>query len=100
VALCARAQPGKNQLLLVLGQTPLFFYLLHFPMLVGGARLFGLEHRFGVGSAYLGAAAVIALLYPVCAWYRGYKADLPARTHALRVGCCSARTLTDVSRIT
>jgi hypothetical protein len=59
---------------MVLGQVPMFFYLLHFPILVQSARLFGVEKRFGVASAYLGAAAVIALLYPLCRWYRGYKA--------------------------
>jgi uncharacterized membrane protein len=76
-ALCGRAPPGKNHVLFVLGQTPLFFYLLHFPILVGGAKLFHLEHHFGVVSAYVGAGAVMALLYPACRWYRGYKTDHP-----------------------
>jgi len=72
--LAASRTPRPNSLLMVLGQVPMFFYLLHFPLLVQSARLFGLEKRCGVGSSYLGAAAVIALLYPLCRWYRGYKA--------------------------
>ncbi|HLK89928.1 MAG TPA: heparan-alpha-glucosaminide N-acetyltransferase domain-containing protein [Polyangia bacterium] len=72
--LAARRTPSPNSLFMVLGQVPMFFYLLHFPILVQSARLLGVEKRFGVASAYLGAAAVIALLYPLCRWYRGYKA--------------------------
>jgi uncharacterized membrane protein len=72
--LAASRTPRPNSLLMVLGQVPMFFYLLHFPLLVQSARLFGLEKKCGVGSSYLGAAAVIALLYPLCRWYRGYKA--------------------------
>jgi uncharacterized membrane protein len=72
--LAASRTPRPNSLLMVLGQVPMFFYLLHFPILVQSARLFGLEKKCGVGSSYLGAAAVIALLYPLCRWYRGYKA--------------------------
>jgi uncharacterized membrane protein len=66
--------PRPNSLLMVLGQVPMFFYLLHFPILVQSARLLGLEKKCGVGASYLGAAAVVALLYPLCRWYRGYKA--------------------------
>ena len=72
--LAATRTPRPNSLLMVLGQVPMFFYLLHFPLLVQSARLFGVERQFGVGAAYLGAAAVVALLYPLCRWYRGYKA--------------------------
>jgi uncharacterized membrane protein len=72
--LAATRTPRPNSLLMVLGQTPMFFYLLHFPLLVQSARLFGIEKKYSIGAAYLGAAAVIAVLYPVCRWYRGYKA--------------------------
>jgi uncharacterized membrane protein len=67
-------QARPNSLLMVLGQVPMFFYLLHFAILDQSARLLGVERRFGVGSAYRGAAAVVALLYLPCRWYRGYKA--------------------------
>jgi len=72
--LAAHRTPNPNGLLMVLGQTPMFFYLLHFPLLIQSARLLGIESKRGLGTAYLGAAAVIAVLYPVCRWYRGYKA--------------------------
>jgi len=63
-----------NGLVLTLGQTPMFFYLLHFPLLILSARVMGIQARLGLGAAYLGAALVVAALYPACRWYRGYKA--------------------------
>ena len=69
-----RTAISPNSLLMVLGQTPMFFYLLHFPLLVGGSRLMGVNEKLGLGATYLGAAAAVTLLYPVCRWYRGYKA--------------------------
>lgn len=69
-----RGSISPNSLLMVLGQTPMFFYLLHFPLLVDGSRLMGVNEKLGLGATYLGAASVVALLYPVCRWYRGYKA--------------------------
>ena len=65
---------------LVLGQTALLFYVLHIPLLEGVARLAGWSHaigreqpQIGAASAWLGAAAVLLVLYPVCAWYRAYE---------------------------
>ena len=72
--LAAHRTPSPNSLFMVLGQTPMFFYLLHFPLLIQSARLLGVESKLGLGAAYLGAATVVAVLYPVCRWYRGYKA--------------------------
>ena len=72
--LAAHRIPNPNGLFMVLGQTPMFFYLLHFPLLIQTARLLGIESKRGLGTSYLGAAAVVAVLYPVCRWYRGYKA--------------------------
>ncbi len=72
--LAARRPARPNSLLMVLGQTPMFFYLLHFPLLVQSARLLGIEGKRGLGTAYLSAAAVIAFLYPICRSYRDYKA--------------------------
>lgn len=70
----ANRAPRTWNPLLVFGQTPLFFYLLHFPLLVESAERLGLEHRFAIGGALLGALAVCVVLYPVCRWYRSYKA--------------------------
>jgi uncharacterized membrane protein len=66
--------PSRNHPLLVLGQTPLFFYLLHFPLLIESAERLGIEKRFGIGGAFLGAALVVTVLYPACRAYRTYKA--------------------------
>jgi uncharacterized membrane protein len=57
----------------LLGQTALFFYLIHVHAMVLVAWAFGFRRAFGVWSAYAGAAAVVAMLYPVCYWYRSYK---------------------------
>ena len=72
--LSARRPPRPANLLLVLGQTPLFFYLLHFPLLVLSARLLGVESRLGLGATFLGAAGAVLVLYPACRAYRRYKA--------------------------
>jgi uncharacterized membrane protein len=60
-----------------LGQTALFFYLLHIHVLALGAWLFGVREKLGLGSAYVGAAIVLALLYPLCVRYRRYKTEHP-----------------------
>ena len=41
--LAAHRTPSPNSLFMVLGQTPMFFYLLHFPLLVQSARLLGVQ---------------------------------------------------------
>jgi uncharacterized membrane protein len=66
--------PRPGGLVVTLGQTPMFFYLLHFPLLVTAGRLAGLEHRLGLAAAYGGAIGVVAVLHPFCRWYRPFKA--------------------------
>lgn len=61
----------------LLGQTALFYYLLHLHLLKLTAWAFGIEGKFGMASAYIGGLAVTAALYPLCAWYRGFKAAHP-----------------------
>jgi uncharacterized membrane protein len=74
----ARPAPsGTRGPLLVLGQTALFFYLLHAHVLVLVAWLLGLEHQAGLGVTYVAAAGALVALYPACAWYRRYKAAHP-----------------------
>ena len=73
-------RPGAARILwplLVLGQTALFFYLLHVHVLTAAAALLGATHRGGLTATYAGALAIVALLYPACAWYRRYKAAHP-----------------------
>ena len=60
---------------MVLGQTPMFFYLLHFPSFVQSAKLLGIQSKLGLGATYLGAGSRHrSPPYPVARWYRGYKA--------------------------
>jgi len=72
-----RVSPRQGGLLTVLGRTPMFFYLVHIPCLHLAARWLKVESRLGLGWTYLGAAAVVALLYPLCRRYGRYKAAHP-----------------------
>ena len=73
----ARVSANPDGLLMVLGRTPMFFYLLHIPLLVLAANGAGVAHRLGLGWTYIGAAAVVAVLYPICRAYGRYKAAHP-----------------------
>jgi uncharacterized membrane protein len=70
------AARGTNGLLLVLGQTALFYYLMHFTVLGVSARVAG-GFDGGLLAAYVVAAVVIALLYPLCRVFRAYKQRHP-----------------------
>jgi uncharacterized membrane protein len=63
--------------LTVLGQSAFFFYLLHAHLLRLGAWALALLHRAGLGTTYLAAALVIALLLPFCERFRRYKVAHP-----------------------
>jgi uncharacterized membrane protein len=73
----SRVTPGDDNVLLVLGQTPMFFYLLHIPVLVLAAHVLGVEHSLGLGATYAITAVVVAVLYPACRAYRRYKTAHP-----------------------
>jgi uncharacterized membrane protein len=62
--------------LVVFGQTPLFFYLAHFYLLAACAFAFYREPSTLEGM-YPVWAAVLVVLYPVCAWYRKFKMTKP-----------------------
>lgn len=62
---------------LVLGQTALFFYLLHAHILEVTANLIGRHKTEQLGVTYLAAALTISLLVPLCYWYRRYKTAHP-----------------------
>jgi uncharacterized membrane protein len=72
-----RSTPSRDGLLLVLGQTPMFFYLLHIPLLVLAAHALRVAHTLGLVATYGFAALAVAALYPVCRAYRGYKVAHP-----------------------
>jgi uncharacterized membrane protein len=63
--------------LLVLGQTALFFYLLHVHVLVLAARMLGAAHHGGLLATYAAGLGVVVLLYPLCHHYRRYKLAHP-----------------------
>jgi uncharacterized membrane protein len=71
----ARPRPGNP--LLVLGQTALFFYLLHAHILKGVAVALGVYRTQGLAVVYLGWLAILAALYPACRWYLGVKRRHP-----------------------
>jgi len=63
--------------LVVLGQTALFFYVLHVHVLFAAGEVLHLAHRTGVLGAYLGGFGVVVALYPLCARYGRYKRAHP-----------------------
>jgi uncharacterized membrane protein len=61
----------------LLGQVSLFYYLLHIHLLKLGAWALGVAEKLGLGATWSAALVVLVLLYPLCAWYRRYKAAHP-----------------------
>ncbi len=73
---------GRDRRLLaplgLLGRTAFFYYLLHVHVLALAGYLLRLDpHTAGLAKTYLGAAAVLVFLYPLCARYASYKAAHP-----------------------
>jgi hypothetical protein len=66
-----------NGVLLVFGQTAMFFYLIHRMVLEGLAQWGGLRGFGGLTATYVITLVFLALLYPACRWYRGYKREHP-----------------------
>ena len=76
--------------LVVFGRVPLFYYLLHVPLIHLAAGLVGLlrfgttvfgdpgslppEWPLGLPVVYLAWAGAVAALYPACRWYAAVKA--------------------------
>jgi uncharacterized membrane protein len=78
-----RGTPKFLRPVLVFGHVPLFFYLLHLPLIHGLAlAAMKIQHAppgaagFGLPVVYLFWILDVALLYPVCRWYAEFK-----RTH-------------------
>ena len=63
--------------LLVFGQTAFFFYLIHMHILIFSGLALGMFMQRGLGATYLAALGVLILLYPLCLWFRRFKARRP-----------------------
>ena len=66
-----------NGVLLVFGQTAMFYYLVHRLAFEIPATYFGLRGIDGLGTTYITAAIMLIALYPICRWYRSVKAAHP-----------------------
>jgi len=63
--------------LVVLGQTALFFYLVHIHLFKAVAVPLGLYKSEGLGATAIAWLAMLVLLYPACRWYLGVKRRHP-----------------------
>jgi uncharacterized membrane protein len=62
----------------LLGATAFFYYLLHVHLITFAAWALALDDQhYGLAKTYLGAAATLVVLYPLCVRYRRYKAANP-----------------------
>ena len=66
-----------NGVLLVFGQTAMFFYLIHRIVLEGLAQWCGLRGAGGLYVTYAVSIVFLLILYPLCRRYRSYKREHP-----------------------
>jgi uncharacterized membrane protein len=59
--------------LMVFGQTALFFYVIHFPLLLTAALLSKTPGKLLIPGSLLGACLLLLAMYPLCRFYAGYK---------------------------
>jgi uncharacterized membrane protein len=67
-----------NGVLLVFGQTAMFFYLVHRLVFEVPATYFGLRGFGGLSTTYIAAGLLLVAIYPACLWYRRFKTEHPA----------------------
>jgi uncharacterized membrane protein len=67
----------ENGLLLVLGQTAMFYYLVHRFVFDATAHYGGLHGAGTISTTYAVGIGVIIVLYPLCRWYRSFKSAHP-----------------------
>ena len=67
----------ENGLLLVLGQTAMFYYLVHRFVFDAAASYGGLLGVGTISATYTVGIGMLVLLYPLCRWYRSFKAAHP-----------------------
>jgi uncharacterized membrane protein len=63
--------------IVLLGQTALFYYLLHAHLLKAASLALGMHKSAGLLATYLAALLTVLVLLPLCFWYRGYKRAHP-----------------------
>jgi surface polysaccharide O-acyltransferase-like enzyme len=73
----ARLPAWASEVLTPLGQSALFFYLLHKHLLQGLSYLLELHHRAGLAVTYFMTVVAIALLLPLCRTFHRYKVAHP-----------------------
>jgi uncharacterized membrane protein len=61
----------------LLGQTALFYYLLHAHLLDAASYALGMHKSAGLLATYVATVGAVLVLLPVCSWYRGYKRAHP-----------------------
>jgi uncharacterized membrane protein len=66
-----------NGVLLVFGQTAMFFYLVHRVVFDATAAYGGLQDFGTISATYAVGVAMLVVLYPLCRWYRDFKAAHP-----------------------
>jgi len=76
-AAAPHVRQSKDGVLTVFGKTPMFFYLMHMPLLSIAAHGLRLYRRLGLGGTYVFAGLAVAALYPLCRMYGQYKAAHP-----------------------
>jgi uncharacterized membrane protein len=69
------SRPWK--LLVVLGQTALFYYLIHAHLFKLIALVLGVYKAEGLGTTAVAWVAMLLLMYPLCRWYLGVKRRHP-----------------------
>jgi uncharacterized membrane protein len=67
----------RNGVLLVFGETAMFFYLAHRLVLEIPATWLGLRGAGDITTTYVVSAVLLIALYPACLWYRRVKAEHP-----------------------
>jgi uncharacterized membrane protein len=67
-----------NGVVLVFGQTAMFFYLVHRLAFEIPATYLGLRGVGNIETTYIVATITLVALYPACRWYRTFKAAHPA----------------------
>ena len=70
-----RVTVKQNGPLLLFGQTALFFYVVHRVIFDGSSRFFNLHATLTLTEIYIVSLAMMVFLYPLCLWYRRYKAE-------------------------